>query len=544
MPVTLLHLSDLHLGEDIITRALWKRRAWWGIANQGITAGLKKSIRDLQPDYIIVSGDFVNKAEEQTFRVAAKYLRELFLDSGFDLKERVLVVPGNHDVSFFPSKHTDDSARLYRYKEFLKLLFNESDLESRKARFLLVDQHRQLIFLCLDSTLKTLIPAAEGQIGLSQRGWIERKMKQAERHAGASFKRYAKIAVVHHHPEPIVGSGADGERLMQLLDAGDLKTLLLKHSFNIVLHGHKHIPHIKPLYGSDSSVLTVIGAGTTTCRFLEEQHTFGNNFNLIKIDADLNQLTQQLYRANPEGEFVPTGNEFRGPLFRIQPAGFGARRMKKTVNIESNGTYRVTVSKERIRVERPGVVVRTLPLRIYTEAKGSKITDLWIDSKYGKMERLIDSETCIDGDFVLKEPLAYGDPDISQFYSYTVLNGNAMVKADLAAMYVTEREHERASVIVRNPMEMLEIELNFPRGYPSVPRVTVSAHGSIIPASDLAHTFEQVDILLNRWYLRVENPPLNHVVGLSWPIPDSWNPVAGHGGLTILGLGSYDRGSL
>lgn len=523
MSLTLIHLSDLHLGEDIITRALWRRRSWWGVADPGVTEGLKKAIRELAPDYVVISGDFVNKAEERTFGQAAEYLRRLFLDSGFDLRERVLVVPGNHDVSFFPRKHTDDSQRLYLYKEFLRTLFGESDSESRKQRFMLVDPTKRVIFLCLDSTLQSLIPTADGQIGLSQRAWIERKMKHAERQFGPSFKGYAKIAVVHHHPEPIAGSGAAGERLMQLLDAGDLKALLQRHSFNVLLHGHKHIPHVKPLYASDSSVLTVIGAGTGACRFLEEQHTFGNNFNWIKIDPELNQLSHQVYKANPEGEFLPITSEQNLPLFRIQPAGFSARRMKKTVTIENNGTLRVTTAKECIRIERHGMEVRTLPVRIFTEAKGSKIVDFWHDTRYGRMDKRVDSDTCIEGDFVLTAPLTYGDPGISEFYSYSVIAGNAMKKADFANMYVSERENERTSIIVRNPMEVLELELNFPRGYPGVPRVIVTAHGAAIPLAGVSHSFEQVDILLNRWFLRVENPALNHVFGLTWPVPDSWN---------------------
>jgi 3',5'-cyclic AMP phosphodiesterase CpdA len=436
------------------------------VANQGVSDGLKKAIRELKPDYIVISGDFVNKAQEQAFDQAAEYLRRLFLDSGFDLKERVLVVPGNHDVSFFPRKHSDDPQRLQRYKEFLRILFSESDSESRKQRFLFIDSLKKVLFLCLDSTLKDLAPAADGEIGASQIAWIERKMKQAELQIGRSLRQYAKIAVVHHHLVPIAGSGISGERLMQLLDAGDVMAVLQKYSFNIVLHGHKHIPHVKPEFGSDSSVLTVIGAGTTTCRFLEEQHTFGNNFNLIKVEPDLNHFTHQVFRANPAGEFLPAGVEQTFPLFRLQPAGFSAGRMRRTITIESNGTVRVALAKEHLRVERPGTEIRTLPFRVFAHAKGSKILEFWADSTHGKVEKRVDSDTLIEGEFVLKQPLLFGAPEVSQFYSYSIAGGNAMVKADLATMYSDERETEGTTIIITNPIQVLEIELNLPPGLP------------------------------------------------------------------------------
>ncbi len=523
MGIRLMHLSDLHLGGDIVLRALWRRRAWWGQADEAVTQGLKKAIRELQPDYIVISGDFVNKAKDSTFSGAADFLRKLFLDSGFDLKERLLVIPGNHDVSFYPRKHPDDPERLHRYKEFLRVLYGESDLESRKQRFTHIDTRKKAIFLCLDSTLKNLPPGAEGEIGSSQRAWIERKMKQYEQQLGGAFKHYVKVAVVHHHVVPITGTGISSERFMQLLDSADVLTLLQKYAFNIVLHGHKHVPHTKPLFGSDSSVLTIIGAGTTMCRFLEEQHTFGNNFNLVEVAPELNQFRLRLFRANPVGEFLPTGGEETLPLFRVQPAGFTASRMRKTITVERDGVTRVVLAKEHLRVERAGTVIKTLPFRVFTEAKGSKITDFWVDLKHGRVEKRVDSDTFMEGDFVLKEPLTFGGQDINQFYSYTVVGGTAMSIQGVRALYSDGRDTERTSMVVTNPILVLEMELNLPRGYPSVPKVVFEAHGAVIPGSQLNHSFEQVDISLNRWVLRVDNPPIDHSITLEWTVPETWN---------------------
>src|SRR5579864_411535 len=178
MTMTILHISDVHLGNDIIPRSLIRLHAWWKYVDKNVTDGLARAIRNLKPDFIVLSGDIVNKPKEGAFRVAAKYLRDLFQNAGFDIKERLLVIPGNHDVSFFPEKNPDDLLRLRLYREFLRELFQESDIEARRQRFKHVDAKGKAIFFCLDSTLKNFAPLAEGEIGVSQREWLKNKIVQ------------------------------------------------------------------------------------------------------------------------------------------------------------------------------------------------------------------------------------------------------------------------------------------------------------------------------------------------------------------------------
>jgi 3',5'-cyclic AMP phosphodiesterase CpdA len=155
MAVRIMHPSDLHLGNNIVFRALRQCRPWWNRVDESITKGLTDVIRSLSPDCIVISGDFVNKANPQRFGFAASYLRDVFLAAGFDLRERLLVVPGNHDVSFLPEKQPDDLIRLRLYRHFLCRLFDESDIEARRQRYVKVDSDKKVIFVCLDSTLRS-----------------------------------------------------------------------------------------------------------------------------------------------------------------------------------------------------------------------------------------------------------------------------------------------------------------------------------------------------------------------------------------------------
>src|ERR1017187_6611732 len=108
MAITILHMSDVHLGNDWLPRAVLKGRRWWKSVDEKVTNGLIEAIRETRPDYIVLSGDIVNKSREGAFGKAAEYLRSVFTQAGFDFTRRLLVVAGNHDVGFFPRKKPDN----------------------------------------------------------------------------------------------------------------------------------------------------------------------------------------------------------------------------------------------------------------------------------------------------------------------------------------------------------------------------------------------------------------------------------------------------
>ena len=249
----LLHLSDLHLGDDLLWRSVTRLRPWWKRPSRGLTDGLKDAIRKLRPDYIVISGDFVNKPNEKSFKQAAQYLRDLLADCGFDITRRLLVIPGNHDASFAPRAQPDAASRLGEYRRFMQLLFNEDDVEARKLRYMHRVDAEPVIFACMDSTLKDEPPIAEGMIGQVQLRWLEREVDELKMFAPESGQ-LVKIAVVHHHCIPIKGSSPRSERFMPLLDAGDVLAAFDAHGFHLVLHGHKHHPHIAPRYRSDGTM--------------------------------------------------------------------------------------------------------------------------------------------------------------------------------------------------------------------------------------------------------------------------------------------------
>ena len=86
---------------------------------------------------------------------------------------------------------------------------------------------------------------------------------------------------------------------MQLLDSGKAIEMFQSFGINIVLHGHKHYPHVMtiPYENEGEQHYTVVGAGTATCPFLEEQSGEGNSFNVLTIKPTSNLLSIQRWKA-------------------------------------------------------------------------------------------------------------------------------------------------------------------------------------------------------------------------------------------------------
>ena len=88
------HLSDVHFGNN----------------DPSLLEPLQKRIASLQPDVVVVSGDFVEHATEDEFKQARAFLDQL--------PKPQILVPGNHDLAFY-NYFERAFVGLKRYKRYI-----------------------------------------------------------------------------------------------------------------------------------------------------------------------------------------------------------------------------------------------------------------------------------------------------------------------------------------------------------------------------------------------------------------------------------------
>jgi len=89
-PIRLLHLSDLHLGQD--RNEVFQRSAYVSLA--------ESLIKDGHIDFVLVTGDLTFRGDLKGFDSARVVLAELLERLDISAENRCFVVPGNHDVQW------------------------------------------------------------------------------------------------------------------------------------------------------------------------------------------------------------------------------------------------------------------------------------------------------------------------------------------------------------------------------------------------------------------------------------------------------------
>ena len=198
-------------------------------------------------------------------------------------------MPGNHD------------ARNVGYLHF------EDTFGTRDSRLRLELGRLEIALVAVDSSKPDL---DEGEIGREHYGWIE------EGFAGSADLR---VFVCHHHLVPVPGTGRERN---QVLDAGDVLSLLRQCGVDLVLSGHRHVPYVWPIAG----MLLVHSGTVSTLRTRGFPHPA---YNLMRIEGG--RIAVEL--CVPGGE-----RQSLGDYPRDWPAELSARHADPFVRAQRGGS--------------------------------------------------------------------------------------------------------------------------------------------------------------------------------------------------------------
>ncbi|WP_449473458.1 metallophosphoesterase family protein [Sphingobium chungangianum] len=216
------HLSDIHFGAN----------------DPKIVSATGAWLEHSQPDLVIISGDFTQRARIDQFRAASAWLNRLRA-AGM----RLLVIPGNHDVPLYDVVRRF-AAPLDRYKRYIS---NELCpwYEDEKVAILGINTARSL-------TIK------DGRINHDQMKMIE------ERFAPVTPEK-TRILVTHH-PLFAMPIGKGGELSEAVGRHDDAVEAAAAAGIHIALAGHFHRTYAEAAQKmvADAGGALVIQAGTAT----------------------------------------------------------------------------------------------------------------------------------------------------------------------------------------------------------------------------------------------------------------------------------------
>ena len=338
-PLRIHHVSDLHVGDphgkqdktaysgDVKETGSIGKTLGAGIGHKPVRDAYLDHVKSLpdqdKPHLVVVSGDVAEMGRRDLYERAAAWFQSLVgcLAKHPDLNDqpRVLVVGGNHDVDWIA---VDEAAgqrkrHLAFAESFADYPHPHLELPPDKRKVAAVDYGQELgvEFLLLGSSefggeqeqdevwqrlvqlvdeyrAKAMSGATADEIGkrLEEYSRIDPGLvhqQDIHRAQGHAWKRPVRIAVLHHPLSAL--PPAELARFSGLVNAGQVKSLLLAKDFCLVLHGHMHagwfgVEEWPELYPNRR--LHIAAAPTLSSR--ETQHQLG--YNRIEIVREGTQI--------------------------------------------------------------------------------------------------------------------------------------------------------------------------------------------------------------------------------------------------------------
>jgi 3',5'-cyclic AMP phosphodiesterase CpdA len=234
----LVHLSDLHFGAH----------------DPRLVEGVERKVNEAEPDLVVISGDFTQRARTEQFQEACRFLERL-RDAGHE----VLAVPGNHDVPLYDVLRRFLSP-LTRYMRYIDETLCPM-MEIPGATVLGINTARSLTF-------------KDGRISEEQMRFIRETFDRTDPNA-------TRILVTHH---PLFALQV-GDSLTPAVGRSELALDAIGDSgVDMLLAGHNHdasIHSARDLVTRAGPAL-VVQAGTATSTRVREQ---SQSFNRIELDG-------------------------------------------------------------------------------------------------------------------------------------------------------------------------------------------------------------------------------------------------------------------
>lgn len=255
---TLAHLSDVHLaplprprwdqlfGKRLLGYMNWqKRRIQY---SRAFLDPLMADLAEQRPDHIAITGDLVNIALPEEFRLAQAWLESV------GPTDSVTVVPGNHDA--YVRLGRDPGFR--RWYEYMQCnAAGHGIAAAAVSGFPFVRRFGDIALIGLSSAIPTLPLLGSGRLGSAQLAQLGPVL------GTLGEEQVCRVILIHHPPLPGMSPWRHG-----LHDAHGVQVQLMRHGAELILHGHAHADSLASLQTPHGTVF-VVGVAAASSAFPE-----------------------------------------------------------------------------------------------------------------------------------------------------------------------------------------------------------------------------------------------------------------------------------
>jgi 3',5'-cyclic AMP phosphodiesterase CpdA len=309
---TLLHVSDLHVGDDHAFLVPEQSRTP-GAMTRTLSETIIKDLQLINKENDIVSilgtGDFVSR-HGWTTTLKSKKSASYALGKTFEHlcealtipKESIFLIPGNHDYERLNAESQEtlsragdpldavDHAHEIHFRTFLQKWRGEKVETRWQGVQGIASQFRQIWIGVLDSCRMT-------PTKLTEYGYVDPLvLEEISKELRSKPKEDLKILLLHHHVVPVGRIDVpDSSAVSLTLNAGEILTAAQWAGVQLILHGHQHVPQVAMIAKSGryfgepivpNSPIVVVSGASAGAKIQGGNVDVQNMYTLIEVFKD------------------------------------------------------------------------------------------------------------------------------------------------------------------------------------------------------------------------------------------------------------------
>lgn len=292
----LLVISDLHVGPKARAQDFSTVPEDMACRN---TPDYLKEFEDLVDEsklevtHILIAGDITQSAAYEEFDKAAEKIKQLANKLNVE-ESRIFFVPGNHDGNWDDEKASiaknepltvSISKKYFNIKEhpfFSSLLNNARFNNMYTSPFGSIWMDEELMVVGVNSSANDLSTSDlhHGLVKLDDLVTLKSQLSELD----SSGK--LKVIITHHHPKNYADRTFPENDCSIMQNADCFLRLATENEFDVIVHGHKHIPRFDIHSDVNNFPIVTLSSGSFSASLKDYHNGVANFFHIIEVEGN------------------------------------------------------------------------------------------------------------------------------------------------------------------------------------------------------------------------------------------------------------------
>lgn len=246
----------------------------------------------LEATHLIIAGDITQSAKYEEFEKAAENIAKLAKLLNVD-QRKIFFTPGNHDGCWESEKQARKQSKpesiVIRQKyfnidntPFFKKIHTFAEVQNLYTNpFFSIWATEDILVASVNSAARD---GTEDQIhhgSVTTEDLIELQDRLSQTDSDGKLR----VLLTHHHPKNYVDNTFPENDFSIMKNAEAFLKFATKNEFDIIIHGHKHIPRFNIHSDAYNSPVVTLSAGSFSASLKDYHNGVGNFFHIIEIEG-------------------------------------------------------------------------------------------------------------------------------------------------------------------------------------------------------------------------------------------------------------------